>query len=134
MPESLRKSFVARRLGHLPMQDKLRVASQCIRMLAALLTETRDDDLAAALDLHVRAIFVVCREVARGMVAAGHRDDGAHAGRAGLPRLRAVALALALGRNGRLEDVMGAVVFLRSNAAARVTGSAPMVDGGWTAA
>ena len=29
---------------------------------------------------------------------------------------------------------MGAVVFLCSNAAAPVTGSALMVDGGWTAA
>jgi NAD(P)-dependent dehydrogenase (short-subunit alcohol dehydrogenase family) len=41
---------------------------------------------------------------------------------------------IALGRLGRLEDVMGAVVFLASDAAAMVTGSALMVDGGWTAA
>lgn len=41
---------------------------------------------------------------------------------------------IALGRIGRLEDVMGAVVFLCSDAAALVTGSALMVDGGWTAA
>lgn len=38
-----------------------------------------------------------------------------------------------LGRVGRVEDVMGAVVFLASDAAALVTGSALMVDGGWTA-
>lgn len=38
-----------------------------------------------------------------------------------------------LGRTGRVEDVMGAVVFLASDAAALVTGSALMVDGGWTA-
>ncbi|MCB2003313.1 MAG: SDR family oxidoreductase, partial [Rhodoferax sp.] len=37
-------------------------------------------------------------------------------------------------RIGRLEDIMGAVVFLASDAAALVTGSALMVDGGWTAA
>jgi 2-deoxy-D-gluconate 3-dehydrogenase len=38
-----------------------------------------------------------------------------------------------LGRVGRVEDLMGAVVFLASDAAALVTGSALMVDGGWTA-
>ena len=41
---------------------------------------------------------------------------------------------IALGRVGRVEDVMGAVLFLAGDAAARVTGSALMVDGGWTAA
>jgi NAD(P)-dependent dehydrogenase (short-subunit alcohol dehydrogenase family) len=41
---------------------------------------------------------------------------------------------IALGRLGELEDVMGAVVFLAGDAAALVTGSALMVDGGWTAA
>lgn len=41
---------------------------------------------------------------------------------------------IALGRLGRLEDIMGAVVFLASPASAMVTGSALMVDGGWTAA
>lgn len=38
-----------------------------------------------------------------------------------------------LRRLGRLEDVMGPVVFLASEAAAMITGSALMVDGGWTA-
>ena len=38
-----------------------------------------------------------------------------------------------LGRPGEVEDIMGAVVFLASQASALVTGSALMVDGGWTA-
>jgi len=39
-----------------------------------------------------------------------------------------------LGRIGELSDIMGAVVYLASDASALVTGSAMMVDGGWTAA
>jgi len=38
-----------------------------------------------------------------------------------------------LGRIGQVEDLMGAIVFLASEAAALMTGSAIMVDGGWTA-
>ncbi len=38
-----------------------------------------------------------------------------------------------LGRVGEVEDVMGAVLYLASDAAALVTGSALKVDGGWTA-
>ena len=41
---------------------------------------------------------------------------------------------IALGRVDRMEDVMGAVLFLAVDAAALVTGSALMVDGGRTAA
>lgn len=37
-----------------------------------------------------------------------------------------------LGRIGRVEDIMGAVVFLASDASALMTGSALMLDGGWT--
>ena len=38
-----------------------------------------------------------------------------------------------LGRVGQVEDVMGAVLYLASDASALVTGSALRVDGGWTA-
>ena len=38
-----------------------------------------------------------------------------------------------LGRVGEVEDLMGAVVYLASDASSMVTGTAHLVDGGWTA-
>ncbi|WP_299928612.1 SDR family oxidoreductase [uncultured Pelagimonas sp.] len=38
-----------------------------------------------------------------------------------------------LGRVGEVEDIMGGVVFLASEASALITGTALMIDGGWTA-
>ena len=38
-----------------------------------------------------------------------------------------------LGRVGEIEDIMGAVVFLASDASSLVTGTSLLIDGGWTA-
>jgi len=45
-----------------------------------------------------------------------------------------VTQRIALGRLGRTEEIMGAIVFLASEASSLVTGSALMLDGGWSAA
>jgi len=45
-----------------------------------------------------------------------------------------VTSRIALGRIGRIEDLMGAVTFLACDASSLVTGSALVLDGGWTAA
>jgi NAD(P)-dependent dehydrogenase (short-subunit alcohol dehydrogenase family) len=38
-----------------------------------------------------------------------------------------------LGRVGEIEDMMGPIVFLASDASALMTGTSLLIDGGWTA-
>ncbi|MGH6919237.1 MAG: SDR family NAD(P)-dependent oxidoreductase, partial [Geminicoccaceae bacterium] len=45
----------------------------------------------------------------------------------------AVLSQIPLGRLAKVEDIMGAIVFLASPAAAMITGTSLLVDGGWTA-
>ena len=46
---------------------------------------------------------------------------------------RDVLSRIKLGRLGQVEDLMGAVVFLASEASALMTGTSLVIDGGWTA-
>jgi len=44
-----------------------------------------------------------------------------------------IASKIKLGRVAEIEDIMGAVVFLASDAARMITGTSLLIDGGWTA-
>ena len=48
-------------------------------------------------------------------------------------RVAWIAEKIKLGRVGEVEDIMGAVVYLASDASALVTGTSLLIDGGWTA-
>lgn len=48
-------------------------------------------------------------------------------------RVRWIEEKIKIGRVGEVEDVMAAITYLASDASALVTGTALMIDGGWTA-
>ena len=51
-----------------------------------------------------------------------------------IPERRAwIESMIKLGRVGEIEDMMGPVVFLASDASALMTGTSLLIDGGWTA-
>jgi NAD(P)-dependent dehydrogenase (short-subunit alcohol dehydrogenase family) len=47
--------------------------------------------------------------------------------------LGSVLAKIKLGRIGRPDDLMGAIVYLASDAATMMTGTSLVIDGGWTA-
>ena len=47
--------------------------------------------------------------------------------------MQSVLSKIKLGRLGQVEDLMGAILFLASDASALMTGSSLLIDGGWTA-
>lgn len=98
-----------------------------------------------------RAVYCATKHAVEGMTKAMAMEWGPHAIRVNTlcptfirtpltestfkdPDRRAwVESKIKLGRVGQVEDVMGAAVYLASDASALVTGSALKVDGGWTA-
>ena len=48
-------------------------------------------------------------------------------------RKRWIEEKIKLGRIGEVEDIMGAIVFLASDASVLITGASLLIDGGWTA-
>jgi NAD(P)-dependent dehydrogenase (short-subunit alcohol dehydrogenase family) len=93
---------------------------------------------AAMKSAQLTAVRAIAREVApRGVtmnvVSPGAIEIDKNAAKYADPTFRrAVVAKIPVGRPGRVEDLVGAVLFLCSDAAAYVTGIDLPVDGGWT--
>lgn len=70
-------------------------------------------------------INTICPTFIRTPLTAGTFDDP--------ERAAWIADKIKLGRVGEVEDIMGAVAYLASDASAMVTGTSMLIDGGWTA-
>ncbi|MEZ5657300.1 MAG: SDR family oxidoreductase [Burkholderiaceae bacterium] len=98
-----------------------------------------------------RAVYCATKHGLEGMIKAMAIEWGAHAIRintvcptfirtpltaptfANPERVAWIRSKIKLDRLGEIEDVMGAVLYLAGDASAMVTGTALMIDGGWTA-
>lgn len=99
-----------------------------------------------------RAVYCASKHGLEGMIKAMATEWGPHGIRintvcptfirtpltastfANAERVAWIRSKIKLDRLGEIEDVMGAIVYLASDASALVTGTALMIDGGWTAA
>ncbi len=98
-----------------------------------------------------RAVYAASKHAVEGMTKAMAIEWGAHSIRvntvgptfirteltaqtfANPERMAWIMSMIRLGRVGEIEDIMGAVTFLASDAASLITGTSLLVDGGWTA-
>jgi len=82
-----------------------------------------------------RAVYCATKHAVEGFTKAMAIEFGKHDIRVNNdPEKRAwVERQIKLNRVGQVEDIMGAAVFLASDAAAMITGTSLLVDGGWTA-